>query len=730
MVGCHATTPTVAATLLVLALLSTAVVAAPEGKGAGGKSSEARVVARNDFTASPSLAPPAIMQRRFWNMLPYWSPEGKQNQMMAKHVLPEPMVRDAARCYYQGDLKAEGDDPLAVNADRLLKLAPDPRVPFVVYTSAGRPPFRCLDDFHVDNRTYLEWKRAHPNFLGFWTGVEWDNEYVGPLGDPKRGLESARKHGCSETAVSRAQPLFERAAASRAGAVQGLQECAQALRRYYFDDPEKMIYLRGGWCFDHYALEFGGSMAISETTNTGPYRHQVSLFSVRGAARQYGRPWQWYIATYYNGCDKDGKTTVNNEPNYAYAVRTTAAGQGENAGPGYGMSASLSRRDKYLAYLSGASLVQHEDWPRAYCQPAEGKTDEWVLSPHGEAMKEWYDFTQRCPERGISYAPVALLMPFDQGLPQWGGAPWSHFQVERPDMMLDAFLNTLAPHSQDVRKGLEGALTNSEFGDIYDLVTPNPPSGPMALAKLLNYKVAIAVGGLAVDEPLAARLMEYVRQGGSLVINARQIGSHLPAAFLGARPTGKTAPVEGRVVAVSGGGTRLTVPYDYEQVELSGAEPLWRDERGGVLACVNRFGAGRVVLTTVDYMLPRERVDAAKATPMPLVELLLGQIVREVLPLEVRGDIEYGLSRVPDGWWVYLINNKGVTKYTMTPEELDPAATATVTVKLRSLRASAVRELRADKPLTVDKGPNAFSLQVGPGDIRIVHIVTTPTGQK
>ena len=132
-------------------------------------------------------------------------------------------------------------------------------------------------------------------------------------------------------------------------------------------------------------------------------------------------------------------------------------------------------------------------------------------------MKEWYDFTQRHPDRGVSYAPVALLVPFNQGMPQWGGNPWSHFRPERPDMMIDAFLYTVAPFSQDVRKGKEGCLGNGEFGDIYDVLTPNPPSGPIPLAKLTEYKAAILLGKLDLDTALPSRLMEYVRQGGTLV---------------------------------------------------------------------------------------------------------------------------------------------------------------------------------------------------------------------
>jgi hypothetical protein len=708
---------------LVLGIVSIAV--AKDAEPIAGRN---RIVARDDYEVNPAFAPPMIVQRQFWNMLPpHPAADSPQGKAMADCVGKETMVRQAAACYWLPDLRAAaGGDPLAVNADKLLTLDPDPRLPFVVYTSAGRPPFRCMDDFRVDKQAYEKWKAEHPNFLGFWTGVEWDNEYIGPLGNAKPAVESARKHGCSETAVSRMQAVLARAAASRDGAVEGLRECHAALRRYYFDDPETMLFLRAGWCFDHYALEWGAGMAIQETTNTGPYRHQASMFHVRGAARQYGKPWQWYIATYYNGCDKSGARSVNNEPNYLSTTKSSTPGSEENSGPGFGMSVSLSRRDKYLAYLAGASIVQHEDWPRAYCQPKDGSPKEWVLSPHGEAMKEWYDFTQRHPDRGVSYAPVALLAPFNQGPPQWGGNPWSHFPVERADMMIDAFLYTVAPFSQDVRKGKEGCLANGEFGDVYDVLVPDPPSGPIPVATLTNYKVAILLGKLDVDAPLAARLMEYVRQGGTLLVNSRQANDSLPAEFLGARRTRKIAAVEGPVASRAGSeAVTLTEPYDYEQIELSGAEPLWSDAKGGILASVNRVGRGRVLLTTVDFMVPRKLASLVGTTAkMPLVELLMRQIVKEVLPVEVEGDIEYGLNKVSDGWWVYLINNNGVTKYTNTPEELDVAQTAKVTINLRAIEISGVRELRSEKEMVVGQGKNTLAIEVGPGDIRIVKIVT------
>ncbi len=692
---------------------------AKESQAAG-----SRIVAREDFDVSDKFIPPEILQRRFWNMLPA---EAKAAQGQ-EAITSEPMVREAAEQYYMPDLQAAGNDPLAVNVDKLRPLTPDPKKPFVVYCTAGRPPFRCLDDFRADKAGYEKWKQEHPNFLGFWTGVEWDNEFIAhALSNSDSGtVAQGERERWTKVALERTKTVKTQCLAGRDAAVRGLHECYAGLRRYFFDDPDKMMFLRAAWCFDHYQLEWGAGMAIMETTNTGPYRHQAGMFHIRGTARQYGRPWDWYMATYYNGHDRNGKVSVNNEPNYVSTTNSAVLGQEESSGPGFGMSVSLKRRDMYLAYLAGASMVQHEDWPRAYCRLEKGNPDKWSLSPHGEAMKEWYDFVKRQPDRGISYAPVALLTPFSQGMPVWGGSPWSHFPEERPDKMIDAFFYTIAPFAQDTRKGKEGCLANSEFGDGYDVLVPNPPSGPVALEKLMDYKAAILLGKYNVDAAFATRMTEYVRHGGTLVVNTRQLGDNWPAEVLGVRRSEKTVAVEGPVSSTAGGAAiALTVPYDYEPVELQEAQPLWTDAKGGILACVNRVGRGRVVLTTVDFMLPRECGSLVGTTAkMPLVEMLMRQIVNEALPIEVRGDIEYGLNKVADGWWVYLINNKGVTKYATTPEEVSSAEMANVTVNMRELQVAGVSELRVNAPITLEQGKNAFSIQVGPGDIRIVKITT------
>ncbi len=709
--------------IVVVAFILVARNGFAEAKDAKAVAEGSRIVAREDFDVSDKFTPPEILQRRFWNMLPAEAAKAKGQGA----ITSEPMVVEAAEQYFVPDLQASGNDPLAVSVDKLRPLTPDHKKPFVVYCTVGRPPFRCLDDFRADKAGYEKWKQEHPNFLGFWTGVEWDNEFISyALSNDAGTIAQGERERWTKAAIERTKAVKTQCLANRDAAVRGLHECYTGLRRYFFDDPDAMMFLRAAWCFDHYSLEWGAGMAILETTNTGPYRHQAAMYHIRGTSRQYGKPWEWYMATYYNGHDKNGKVSVNNEPNYVSTTHSEVLGQEESSGPGFGMSVSLKRRDMYLAYLAGASVVQHEDWPRAYCRLEKGSPDKWTLSPHGEAMKEWYAFTKQHPDRGISYAPIALLTPFSQGMPVWGGSPWSHFSDERADRMIDAFFYTIAPFTQDTKKGKEGCLANSRFGDGYDVLVPNPPSGPVALEKLLNYKVAVLLGKYDLTSALAQRLMEYVRQGGTLVINSRQIGDRFPDEFLGVRRSGKTLAVESPLSSTSGGNpVALAMPYDYEPIELRGAQSLWTDSKGGILASIHHVGRGNVLLTTVDFMLPRECGSiAATTTKMPLVGLLMRQIVDDALPVKVEGDIQYGLNKVADGWWLYLINNKGVTKFTNTPEELNAAETAEVTVDMRALQVESLAELRVNATITRLQDKNAFAIQVGPGDIRIVKITT------
>jgi len=171
--------------------------------------------------------------------------------------------------------------------------------------------------------------------------------------------------------------------------------------------------------------------------------------------------------------------------------------------------------------------------------------------------------------------------------------------------------------------------------------------------------------------------------------------------------------------------------YEMEAVKLKGATPLLEDADGKPLACRNKFGKGNVIVSTIDCLVPKTSFNGADdkvlnnlvyGKKFPFIEYFLKNIVGEVLPLEVKGDIEYGLNKLSDGWLLYLINNKGVTKFTNKEQSLDMTKTAKVEVSLRNIKAAAITELREQKSIPKDDKNNSFSIEIPPGDVRVLKI--------
>jgi hypothetical protein len=176
----------------------------------------------------------------------------------------------------------------------------------------------------------------------------------------------------------------------------------------------------------------------------------------------------------------------------------------------------------------------------------------------------------------------------------------------------------------------------------------------------------------------------------------------------------------------------LNESYERETVKLKGAITLLEDAAGKVLACKNKFGKGNVIVSTVDCLVPKNELEYQKGDVLknmvygkkfPFIEYFLRQIVNEVLPLEVKGDIQYGMNKLSDGWLLYLINNKGVTKFTNKEQILDFAKTAKVVVSLRNMKVSKLTELRGERELPLDYATNSFTIDVPAGEIRVVKIV-------
>ena len=80
-------------------------------------------------------------------------------------------------------------------------------------------------------------------------------------------------------------------------------------------------------------------------------------------------------------------------------------------------------------------------------------------------------------------------------------------------------------------------------------------------------------------------------------------------------------------------------------------------------------------------------------TPEKLERLLLA-IRDETMPFAVEGDIQWGVNKTEKGWLLYLINNKGVIKFSDEPEEYNLAKTAKVTVRCKASGETRLAEIR------------------------------------
>lgn len=710
------------------------------------ETSHENLVARKDFKVNQEWQSPKVMGKGFWNMFlidGYLVFNPWPNQLFRDTY----MYKNSGKIYSSINIFNQASN--TVTTSEIFKSSwpnyikhhglyfkdafvadYNPKIPFFFSSDSFlRPPFgNPLGEHKYDFVGYEQFKEKYPNFMGF-IQPEWCNECI--LRGPWRagGMAKRYEKKLSKEVIARAKKTFP-IPSTRKESLALVKKLCRLLDKFYFNDPEKLSYLRSCMNVDHYTNQWGkGDVAWVETSNSSSYPYSyrwqaMSLFA-RGASHQYSKKWGWYLAAFYNGYSADGKCKVG-DCHVSYIKTRRVSSSYSWLGPNCGMSLSLYRRVMYLAYLVGTSYVCHE-----------APTDKFInrdstLSPWGKSLQKWFDFTQK-NKRGISYSPVALLMPFNQCYPVYGGKSWMRYKYKRPDWMIDSFMFTITPHTRLAKNGKEGCLANSPYGDIYDAILPDTPKKPVALSVLNKYKVAIMLGDYGENQALANRLMEYVKTGGTLLMNIKQLNNFFPKSFTGIKRSNKNFGVVAPVTSVEDSKKIvLRDKYEFEKVRLNGAKAVLLDSIKNVLACVNNYGKGKVIITTLDNLVPVDNMEEQAYwtylpyyvlnRKFPFQEYFLNNIVKEVLPLEIKGDIEYGLNKVDDGWLLYLINNKGITKFVDTKAVVDSSKTATVKVYLKDLKVSKLTELLSGKTVKHNKTTNSFDVNVPPGDIKIIKI--------
>ena len=466
--------------------------------------------------------------------------------------------------------------------------------------------------------------------------------------------------------------------------------------------------------FAHALEDWGVRLLGIETSAVQPMTAMRLAFT-RGAARQFGGEFFYYHAPNFG----DTATTFTKQQNFAGPDNFFHSRYGATMGP----SLSWYRKSYYLYYMSGASAIYLEQGFDQFFKPGPGD-HPFQLNPLGRITDEFMRFAEKHPNRGEPYTPIAFLLDPAHGwdmtdYPQW---PFGISQINRSDRALRelfgaAFYPGLVREGEPA-SGERQAFVPGIFGNIFDVLV----AFETHKAAIDSYRAVIAGGSIAWSDAWKKKLETYVRDGGTVMLNAAQVGG-LSEGFLGVRVTGETGEAYNAICLSAGeppqdlhGGI-----FRFDQVELKNAQALINTPSNQPLVTVNNFGKGKVIFVGArDLLGEDERLPA-------FVAHLLVHLAADATPVHVAGDVEYLVNRNSRGWVVTLFNDNGVFKPQQGLSEVDPSASVNVKLSVPTTKIGSANEWITDRAVEVQRqngAPDNISLTIPPGGIAVVELIT------
>jgi hypothetical protein len=415
-------------------------------------------------------------------------------------------------------------------------------------------------------------------------------------------------------------------------------------RQYVAGAEHPWASMNGHFPWHHYAGEFGFDQLGSEIgENINSYQWHVAL--TRGAARQYAKPWFMDFSAWHGP-----------------SITDYSAGKiwGENSGPAHGHSMSLFERALFMCYVAGAGQITAEAGGAIAFLTTSDELGRYRLSPYGEVCQRLRQFTLAHPDVGIPLTPFAVVLDYHHGAyPGFGKrrAFW-HFDYNAGDNMTWDLINLVWPGGWEVMgKAETGSMVNGPHGDTFDILLQNAPQ------KVLNsYPCLILSGDLRLSATEVGRYTNYVRQGGTLILNTAYLRD-----FPNYRKLSKDS-------------------IRYDQTD----------------------GKGRVIIYGPDFQTQQ-------------LASIINENLETDLPVKVSPGVEYLVNSKPGSVYVTLINNHGVTKEPRQQPVFDSSKAATVTVWYQGPgRVRSVREIKNHQACASGKG-DAVTITIPAGEVAILE---------
>lgn len=470
----------------------------------------------------------------------------------------------------------------------------------------------------------------------------------------------------------------------------------------------------------HLFHELGAKTVGYELDSTNAHAPMRIAFQ-RGAARQYGGHWINYASgNFGDACNYFTQQPVvpRGAPGWYHSKYTITDG----------VTATWYRKLYYLNYLSGADAIFWEQGlGNQWMLPGPG-THHIELSPFGRATEDFQSFVTRLPERGEPLTPVAILLSYGHAYDRVNydckmlGFPESPADVELRELFNVCWYPAGIVEGQPAAPDVQ-SMPGGVFGNLFDVLVDRPAKAEA----ILNYPVVWAAGDVDLGADWIPVLREYLRRGGTFVVNIEAAKS-LPEELTGLLASGHLQRHE--KWSAADGSPQACVPYQVAQVQLQGAEAILHAAPDIPLATRHRVGPGAVIVTLVPRLLGLDE----RAHPM--LPRLLSDLTAGLLPLEVThadgrrlsGEVMYQVNRTSDGYLVFLMSTRGVDKTPSGVARVDRRAAVEVVIRT-SLPLASVREHTGPRNLEVENdGEGHFVVRVSlpAGDVAVVGLQTRP----
>jgi len=504
-----------------------------------------------------------------------------------------------------------------------------------------------------------------------------------------------------------------------------VKQQAEAWSKIYKTKVDEAHWSKGVSCLSvdsialaHMFQHTGAKVVGYEIDSTNVHAPMRIAFE-RGAARQFGGSWINYASgNFGDACNyfTQNPAVPRGAPSWFHSKYAVTDG----------VSIGWYRKLYYLNHLGGASgIFWEQGLGNQWMIPGPG-THGVQLSPFGRATEDFLAFAERLPDRGEPLAPIGILLSSGHAYERVNySCKMLHvFPENNADRELRELFN-VCWHPVSVVEGQPAApdvqsLPNGRYGNIFDVLVDRPERAKT----LFNYPVIWAAGDVELGGAMAKPLEEYVKAGGTLVVNVEAAKKRLSADFLGVKLAGSYRVAE--QWAPVNGTPRMTTPFQYAISQSIGADVLAEVAPGAPLVVRNKVGEGAVI----SLLVPRGLGLDERAHPV--LPYLMNGLTHNLLPVRVEmpdgklpaGEIMYQVNRTRDGYVVMLMNNHGVDKTQNGVARVDRRQFVDVVIQTK-LPLKSAKEWTASRDLTLPAGggETKLTVRVHPGDVQVIGLV-------